>query len=86
MKTELKVVTGLFAKVATGNATFGFILDGDDVQERANAAYDDYYGGTGFVYELGLEGAAIFIGNNEVSRELYISEKFANESVARRLS
>ena len=40
----------------------------------------------GNVYERGLEGAAVFAVNNEVSRELYISEKFANESVARRLS
>ena len=86
MKKELKVVTGKFAKVATGNATFGFILDDDDVQTRADAAYGDYYGDTGIVYERGLEGAAVFAGNNEVSRELYISEKFANESVARRLS
>jgi|GEM_PF-2611897 len=85
MKTELKVVTGLFAKVATGNATFGFIIDGDDVQERANAAYPDYFGGTGIVYERGLEGAAVFVGNNEVSRELYINKEFADRSVARRL-
>ena len=53
---------------------------------RANAAYPDYFGDTGIVYERGLEGAAVFIGNNEVSMELYINEEFANRRVARILS
>jgi len=82
---------GVFAEVATGNCTSGYILDGDDVQERANAQYPKSYGAPfSRVYKRGIVGFGIptkkgfsqfyvFSTLEAAQRELAARAKRANE-------
>lgn len=62
---SLKLVVGHFALVDTGNCTQGYIIDGPNVQARANKNYPKYYGDTCHIYQRGIEGAGIVFEGEE---------------------
>jgi len=58
-----KIVENTFAYVSTGNCTQNWMVDGDDIQDRANAHLSAYYGVEAVIHQRGVHGFALMIGD-----------------------
>jgi hypothetical protein len=81
----LQIVTGPFALVHTGNATYGYVLDDEMVQKRAEDAIDPYWGKPK-IFERGIKGFGILLTETGTILDIYKTEDDAAESIKRRLS
>ena len=80
------VVAGPFALVAGGNATQDYLLDGDDIEERAIAHYDSaYYGCKGGVYRRGIPGFGVQVVGGHIV-DIYETREAAECAIARNLA
>lgn len=59
--SKATIIEGTFALVSSGNCTESYMVDGDDIQERANAAHDSYWGPKSNIIERGIEGFAVAV-------------------------
>ncbi|WP_312247021.1 hypothetical protein [Stutzerimonas nitrititolerans] len=73
------IVKGTFAIVSRGNCSTGWLTDGADIQDRANAAISSYWGSTAAVHERGIKGYGI-----QVEGCRYIVEVYATLEAAER--
>lgn len=80
--TTVTIVPGPFALVSSGNTTKSFMLDGDDIQERANAALNPYWGNSATVIKRGLQGFGTQIEGNPYIVEVYESRVAAERALA----
>lgn len=55
----MSIIKGVFALVGSGNCTCSFLLDGPDVQARADAALGPHWGDSAMVFERGIPGYAL---------------------------
>lgn len=74
------IIEGTFARVSAGNCSTRWLLDGDDIQARADAALDPYWGNKATIYERGFVGAAIATDAGQ------IVEVFASRAAAARVA
>jgi len=58
-----QIIEGTFAYVSTGNCTQGWMIDGDDIQARANAHLLAYYGYEveARIHQRGVTGFALIV-------------------------
>ncbi len=80
--TTATIVPGPFALVSSGNTTKSFMLDSDDIQERANAALNPYWGNSAGVIKRGIQGFGIQIEGNPYVVEVYESRAAAERALA----
>lgn len=80
---QIKIVHGQFALVFSGNVTKAWMVDGDDIQQRANAALNPYWGDTAKIYDQHVEGWALMADNSPYAIELYTSEMHAQRALGR---
>lgn len=81
--TNASIISGKFARVFTGNMTTGWLLEGDDLQGRANANVDPYWLPAGQdcpIYERNVDGHALALDGMPVV--LYKSREAAEQALA----
>lgn len=66
-----KIVKGTFALVSSGNCSTSWLIDGADIQDRANAAISSYWGNSAAVHERGVEGYGIKVEGCRYIVEVY---------------
>lgn len=79
-KHTITVIRGTFALVASGNASDAWMIDGDDIQDRANEALDWYWrveGVDATIYERGVEGWGVAIDDQPYMIGLFTTEAAA---------
>lgn len=79
-----KIVKGPFAKVTSGNATESWMLDGDDIQDRADAAMDRHFASSAHVIERGQAGYGIQVEGSPYIAAVYLTEEAALAALNRR--
>jgi hypothetical protein len=77
MKPKASIIPGPFALVTSGNCTTSYMLDGDDIQERANAAMNRYWGDTAQVHKRGIPGWGILIDGHHYVVSVYTTREAA---------
>lgn len=83
-KVGAKVVEGPFALVAGGNATQDYLVDGDDIEDRALAHYDSAYNGCqGGVYQRGITGFGVQVVDGGYIVDIYETREAAERAIAR---
>ena len=80
--TNLTIIEGTFALITSGNCTESWMLDGDDLQERADAAMDSYWGNASKIIERGVQGFAVSNGG-EYMIDLYTTREAAERHISR---
>lgn len=75
------VIPGPFALVSSGNVTQSYMLDGDDIQDRANAAMDKYWADSATVIKRGIEGFGIQVEGSKYIVEVYNTEEAAKRAI-----
>jgi hypothetical protein len=80
--TELKIIEGTFAAVSSGNCSQAWMVDGDDIQERANAALNKQYGDVATIYQRGVQGFALSHGGKYLVG-VYTTRDAAERALAR---
>ncbi len=76
------IVTGPFAVVSSGNVTNSYMLDGDDIQARADAAMSRYWADSSTVLQRGIEGFGIQVEGSPYVVEVYGSREVAERKLA----
>lgn len=77
------IVKGPFASVSSGNATQAWMVDGADIQARADAAMDKYWGETAVVYESNVDGYGIAIDGAKYIVAVYATHEAAELAISR---
>lgn len=82
-KPNATIVTGPFAIVSGGNCTDRWMIDGPDLQDRANAAKDSYCGNApATIYERGIVGYGIQIEGHADVVAVYKTREQAERALA----
>lgn len=76
-----KIIPGPFAVVTSGNCTRSFMLDGDDIQTRADAAMDKYWSDTATVVSRGIQGFGVQIEGSDYIVDVYTTEDAAKRAL-----
>lgn len=77
---DIKIIAGSFVLAETGNCTRGYIINDDNVQQRANDAMPKYYYPTGTYYpETNVNGFAIQIGSQKTLHSVHKNEQSAEK-------
>ena len=80
---EIEIVEGVFAAVTSGNCSVSWIVDGDDVQARANKALSDYWGNKSSIVERGVKGFAVNVIGSTYLIEVLLTRGAAEQFVGR---
>lgn len=80
--TKATIVPGPFASVSSGNCTNSWMLDGDDIQARADAAMNPHFGNHSTVGRRGVEGYGIQIEGSPYIVDVYASREVAERKLA----
>ena len=84
--SRLRIVEGAFAAVSAGNCTWAWMVDGDDIQERANVALGWYWSNDftipASVHERGVRLACIQIDDQAHMLAGYSSREAAEAALA----
>lgn len=75
-----RIIEGTFALVSSGNCTQSWMVDGEDIQARANAALDPYWGTTATVHQRGVKGFGIDAGGRYLA-EVYLTRQAAENAL-----
>ena len=84
---KFEIISGEFAEVFTGNGTYGWLVEGDDVQARANANIDPYWLTEGRdcpIMQRHVPGHALAV-DGEV-KVMYTSREAAERGLARQMA
>ena len=82
-KIRATIVSGPFAVVSSGNTARDYMLDGDDIQERAAAAFDSvYYGCEAQVYQRGINGFGVQVEGSNYVVDVYTTREAAERALA----
>lgn len=79
------LISGRFARVFSGNCTASWMVEGDDLQARANAALGACYESDAPLYERNVEGYAVAYGDDPYVA-LFASREFAEQALARQIA
>ena len=77
-----QIVEGTFAQVSTGNCTAGWMIDGDDIQSRANANLENVFGYAvdAAIYQRGVKGFSLMIGGSVL--DVFVTRAHAERFLA----
>ncbi|GKS87140.1 hypothetical protein AVMA1855_23330 [Acidovorax sp. SUPP1855] len=81
-KSIATIVPGPFAVVSSGNCTNSYMLDGDDIQARADAAMDSYWATTSQVIHRDIAGFGIQVEGSPYIAEVYTTQEAAERALA----
>ncbi|QTD44307.1 hypothetical protein [Ottowia testudinis] len=86
-KSNAHIVAGPFALVSSGNCTQSWMVDGADIQERANAALDPYWGkGPVMIHDRGVTGYGIQVEGSPYVVCVYGTREIAERKLAEALA
>ena len=80
---EIEIVEGVFAAVTSGNCSVSWIVDGDDVQDRANKALSAYWGNKSSIVERGVKGFAVNVIGSTYLIDVFLTKEAAEQFVGR---
>lgn len=83
MNASASILKGTFALVSSGNCSTSWLVDGDDIQVRANAAISPYWSDTAKVHERGVEGYGIQVDGCKYIVEVYETREAAEAHMVR---
>lgn len=81
--TKATVVPGPFALVTSGNTTTSYLIDGEDIQARADAAKDPYWGQGSTVLKRGLPGYGVQVEGCRYIEDVYTTAEAAERAIQR---
>lgn len=80
---EIEIVEGVFAAVTSGNCSVSWIVDGDDVQDRANKALSAYWGNRSSIIERGVKGFAVNAIGSTYLIDVFLTKEAAEQFASR---
>ena len=80
---EIEIVEGVFASVTSGNCSVSWIVDGDDVQERANEAMSPYWGNKSSIIQRGVKGYAVNVVGAKYLIDIFTTREAAENFISR---